>query len=55
MSNSAKQREFLKKAVKIIKNFEHNHIFLNNGKIISSNFAFEEENKISIEEAKQLA
>ena len=38
------------KELKTIKNFEHNYIFLNNGKIISTSFAYEDENKILIED-----
>ena len=38
------------KELEIIKNFKHNYIFLNNGKIISSSFPFEEKNKISIKD-----
>ena len=36
-----------------IKDFEHNHIFLNNGKIISKSFAYEEPNKILIKDFDQ--
>jgi len=36
-----------------IKHFEHNHIFLNNGKIISSSFAYEDTNKILIKDFDQ--
>ena len=39
--------------IKIIKSFEHNHIFLNNGKIISTSFAYEEKDKISIKDFDQ--
>ena len=38
------------KELEPIKNFEHNYIFLNNGKIISTSFAYEDENKILIED-----
>jgi Fe-S cluster assembly protein SufD len=41
------------KQLEIIKNFEHNYIFLNNGKIISTSFAFEEKNKILIKDFDQ--
>ena len=41
------------KELKTIKNFEHNYIFLNNGKIISSSFAHEEKNKILIKDFDQ--
>ena len=33
------------KELETIKNFEHNYIFLNNGKIISTNFEYEEKKK----------
>ena len=36
------------KEIKIIKSFEHNHIFLNNGKIISTSFAYEEKDKFQL-------
>jgi len=39
--------------LEIIKNFEHNYIFLNNGKIISTSFAYEEKNKILIKDFEQ--
>jgi Fe-S cluster assembly protein SufD len=39
--------------LEIIKNFEHNYIFLNNGKIISSSFDHEEKNKILIKDFNQ--
>ena len=39
-----------KKKPKTIENFEHNYIFLNNGKISSVNFAYEEKNKILIKD-----
>ena len=38
------------KELETIKNFEHNYIFLNNGKIISTNFEHEEEKKILIKD-----
>ena len=38
------------KELEPIKNFEHNYILLNNGKIISTSFAYEDENKILIED-----
>jgi Fe-S cluster assembly protein SufD len=41
------------KELKTIKDFEHNYIFLNNGKIISTNFAHEEANKILIKDFDQ--
>ena len=41
------------KELKTIKDFEHNYIFLNNGKIISTNFAHEEVNKILIKDFDQ--
>jgi Fe-S cluster assembly protein SufD len=41
------------KELEIIKNFEHNYIFLNNGKIISTSFAYEETNKILIKDFDQ--
>jgi Fe-S cluster assembly protein SufD len=40
-------------ALEKIKNFEHNYIFLNNGKIISTSFDNEEKNKILIKEFDQ--
>ena len=39
--------------LEIIKNFEHNYILLNNGKIISTSFAYEEKNKILIKDFEQ--
>ena len=36
-----------------IKNFEHNYIYLNNGKIISTSFVYEETNKILIKDFDQ--
>jgi len=39
-----------KKKLEIIKNFEHNFIFLTNGKIISTNFDYEEKSKILIKD-----
>ena len=42
------------KDLKIIKNFEHNYIFLINGKIISTNFKHEEKSKISIKDYNKL-
>ena len=39
--------------LKIIKNFEHNCIFLTNGKIISTSFDYEEKNKILIKDFNQ--
>ena len=41
------------KELEIIKNFKHNYIFLNNGKIISTSFAYEEKNKILIKDFDQ--
>jgi Fe-S cluster assembly protein SufD len=41
------------KELEIIKNFEHNYILLNNGKIISTSFAYEEKNKILIKDFEQ--
>ena len=41
------------KELETIKDFEHNYIFLNNGKIISTSFPFEEKNKISIKDFDQ--
>ena len=41
------------KELEIIKDFKHNYIFLNNGKIISTNFTYEEKNKISIKDFDQ--
>jgi Fe-S cluster assembly protein SufD len=41
------------KELKTIKNFEHNYIYLNNGKIISTSFAYEETNKILIKDFDQ--
>jgi Fe-S cluster assembly protein SufD len=38
------------KDLEVIKNFEHNYIFLTNGNIISTNFDHEEKNKISIKD-----
>ena len=38
------------KDLAIIKNFKHNYIFLTNGKIVSTNFIHEEENKIIIKD-----
>ena len=37
------------KSFKLIDEFEHNYIFLLNGKLISSDFSYEEKNKITIE------
>ncbi len=37
------------KKLELIKEFEHNYISLLNGKLISSNFSYEEKNKISLE------
>ena len=39
--------------LEIIENFEHNYIFLTNGKIISSSFEYEEKNKILIKDFNQ--
>jgi Fe-S cluster assembly protein SufD len=39
--------------LEIIENFEHNYIFLTNGKIISSSFEYEEKNKILIKDSNQ--
>jgi len=39
--------------LEIIKNFEHNYIFLINGKIVSKNFAHEDKSKISIKDFDQ--
>jgi len=41
------------KELKIIKNFEHNYIFLTNGKIISTSLTHEEKNKILIKDFDQ--
>ena len=41
------------KELETIKNFKHNYIFLNNGKIISTSFAYEEANKILIKDFHQ--
>ena len=41
------------KKLEIIKNFEHNYIFLINGKIISTNFDYEEKSKILIKNFNQ--
>jgi len=41
------------KEFKTIENFEHNFIFLTNGKIISTNFNHEEKSKISIKDFNQ--
>ena len=41
------------KEFETIKNFEHNYISLNNGKIISSSFAYEEVNKVLIKDFDQ--
>ena len=41
------------KELKTIKNFEHNYIYLNNGKIISTSFVYEETNKILIKDFDQ--
>ncbi len=41
------------KEFKAIENFEHNFIFLTNGKIISTNFGHEEKSKILIEDYNQ--
>ena len=41
------------KKLEIIKNFEHNYIFLTNGKIISTNFDHEEKSKILVKEYDQ--
>jgi len=43
------------KEFKTIKNFEHNFIFLTNGKIISTNFDYEEKSKILIKNFHQEA
>ena len=45
-NNSSSPKE---KSFKLIDEFEHNYIFLLNGKLISSDFSYEEKNKISIE------
>ena len=45
-NNSSLPKE---KSFKLIDEFEHNYIFLLNGKLISSDFSYEEKNKISIE------
>ena len=47
--NNTQELNFDKK-LDIIKNFEHNYIFLVNGEITSTNFKYEEENKILIKE-----
>jgi Fe-S cluster assembly protein SufD len=39
--------------LEIIKNFEHNYIFLTNGKLISTSFNYEEKNKILIKDFNQ--
>jgi Fe-S cluster assembly protein SufD len=39
--------------LEVIQNFEHNYIFLNNGKIILTNFAYEEKNKNLIKDFDQ--
>ena len=39
--------------LEIIKNFEHNYIFLTNGKLISTSFDYEEKNKILIKDFNQ--
>ena len=41
------------KELEIIKDFQHNYIFLNNGKIISKNFEYEEKNKILVKDINQ--
>jgi len=41
------------KELEIIRNFEHNYIFLTNGKIISTSFIYEEKNKILIKDFDQ--
>ena len=41
------------KELKTIKNFEHNYIFLTNGKIISTNFDHEEKSKILVKDYDQ--
>ena len=41
------------KELEIIKDFKHNYIFLNNGKIISKNFQYEEKNKILVGDIDQ--
>jgi Fe-S cluster assembly protein SufD len=41
------------KELKIIKDFKHNYILLNNGKIISKNFEYEEKNKILVKDIDQ--
>jgi len=46
--NSESSKEF-----KVIENFEHNFIFLTNGKIISTNFDHEEKSKILIKDFNQ--
>ena len=45
-NNSSLPKE---KSFKLIDEFEHNYIFLLNGKLISSDFSYEEKNKITIE------
>jgi len=41
------------KNLEVIKNFEHNYIFLTNGNIVSTNFDWEEKNKILIKDFNQ--
>ena len=41
------------KNLEVIKNFEHNYIFLTNGSIVSTNFDWEEKNKILIKDFDQ--
>ena len=41
------------KNLEVIKNFEHNYIFLTNGSIVSTNFDWEEKNKILIKDFNQ--
>ena len=41
------------KELKVVESFQHNYIFLTNGKIISSSFAYEEKSKILIKDFRQ--
>ena len=44
----------LNKKVEILKNFEHNYILLTNGVLSSSNFDYEDKNKIEIKDFKNI-
>ena len=53
--NIVNNQEFtFNKKIEIIKDFEHNHIVLVNGSLKSSNFKFEEKEKVLIQSIKSL-